>query len=71
MSVPDVMTPDEAAKALQLPKSTVLELCRRGILPSRKLGRNWRLLRAGLLEVFDRPPPVRSAAPTEATTPSR
>lgn len=53
-TIPETMTPAEAAAALQLPKATVLSLCRRGVLPARKLGRNWRVYRAGLKDVFAR-----------------
>jgi excisionase family DNA binding protein len=56
------MTPAQAAEALQLPKNTVLALCRRGVLPARKLGRSWRILRAALSGVFN------TAAPAEKTT---
>ncbi len=65
MSFPDTlsMTPQEVATALQLPKSTVMQLCRRGILPARKLGRSWRILRASLRDVF----PQQAIAPATGT----
>lgn len=35
----------EAAELLQMPRSTVSELARRGQLPARKIGRRWVFLR--------------------------
>jgi excisionase family DNA binding protein len=52
MTVPATMTPDEAATALQIPKTTVLALCRRGVLPACKLGRSWRIYRAAIPNLF-------------------
>ncbi len=52
MNPPETMTLDQAAEALQLPKATVMILCRRGTLPARKLGRTWRILRSALPALF-------------------
>jgi excisionase family DNA binding protein len=41
----DVMTPAEVAAMLSMPKSTIYELARRGILPCARLGRTIRFLR--------------------------
>jgi len=42
----DLLTPDEVAALLAVPVSTVRDWARRGVLPSRKLGRHRRFLRA-------------------------
>lgn len=62
MTAQDVLTPDQAAALLQLPKRTVMELCRRGELGARKLGRRWRIPRKGIEQVFaDTVAPVTAA----------
>lgn len=43
-----VMTIDEVADYLKLPKSTVYKLAQKGELPGRKIGRRWRFSRAQL-----------------------
>jgi excisionase family DNA binding protein len=55
MTQHEVLTPQQAADILQLPKRTVLDLCRRGTLGAKKLGRRWRIPRASLDKVFDGP----------------
>lgn len=42
----DLLTPDEVAALLSVPVSTVRDWARRGVLPSRKLGRHRRFLRS-------------------------
>ena len=42
----DLLTPDEVAALLAVPVSTVRDWARRGVLPSRKLGRHRRFLRS-------------------------
>jgi len=44
----DLLTPDEVAALLSVPVSTVRDWARRGVLPSRKLGRHRRFLRSEL-----------------------
>lgn len=44
----DLLTPDEVAELLTVPVSTVRDWARRGVLPSRKLGRHRRFLRSEL-----------------------
>jgi len=46
----DVMTATEVAEMLSLPKSTVYELARRGVLPCSRLGRAVRFLREDVEE---------------------
>ncbi len=52
MTGPEFLTPNQAAELLQLPRRTVLELCRRGELGARKLGRTWRIPRQAIERVF-------------------
>jgi excisionase family DNA binding protein len=42
----DLMTADELARCLKIPKSTVLEYQRRGVLPSIILGKHVRFVRS-------------------------
>jgi excisionase family DNA binding protein len=41
----DVLSTREVAELLGIPRSTVLELARRGDLPARRVGRRWLFLR--------------------------
>lgn len=43
---PDVMTLDEVAEYLRIPRSTVYKLAREGRIPGQKIGRQWRFRRA-------------------------
>jgi excisionase family DNA binding protein len=52
----DVLTVADVAALLDLKPYTVKEYARRGILPGRKLGRNWRFLRPELEEAIKRLP---------------
>jgi excisionase family DNA binding protein len=52
----DVLTVADVAALLDLKPYTVKEYARRGILPGRKLGRNWRFLRPELKEAIKRLP---------------
>ncbi len=67
MNLPATMTPDEAAVALQLPKATVILLCRRGTLPARKLGRAWRILRSAVPALFSQRQPPPAGTTSEGT----
>lgn len=46
----EVMTPAQAAEYLQVSEASVRAMLRRGVLPGRKLGRLWRLLKVDLQE---------------------
>jgi excisionase family DNA binding protein len=52
----DVLTVADVATLLDLKPYTVKEYARRGILPGRKLGRNWRFLRPELEDAIQRLP---------------
>ncbi len=43
---PDVMTLNEVAEYLRIPRSTVYKLVREGRIPGQKVGRQWRFRRA-------------------------
>ncbi len=53
----DLLTPADVAAILQVQRSTALDYLRRGVIPGRKIGRNWFVLRsqldAHLAELFD------------------
>jgi excisionase family DNA binding protein len=42
----DIMTVEEAASYLRVPKSTLYKLVREGRIPSHKVGRHWRFRKA-------------------------
>jgi excisionase family DNA binding protein len=48
--VPDVLTPAQLAELLQVDEKTVRDLARRGQVPARKIGREWRFSRRAVLE---------------------
>jgi excisionase family DNA binding protein len=41
----DVLTAREVGDLLRIPRSTVYDLARRGVLPAHRVGRAWRFLR--------------------------
>lgn len=41
----DVLTAKQVAELLHIPKSTVYDLARRGVLPAHRVGRAWRFVR--------------------------
>lgn len=61
----DVLTPTEVGEILRVPAKTIVQLCREGRIPrATKVGRQWRILRVALSEIFvpTTPPQL---APTE------
>lgn len=50
---PNIGTPKDAGKALRVPESTIRQLCRDGQLRAFKLGTNWRIPKAWLLEFIE------------------
>lgn len=44
----DVLTIEELATYLKIPKSTLYKLVREGRIPSQKVGRHWRFLREAI-----------------------
>ena len=49
-TLPDILTPKEAADYLRLTKSALLEKTRQGLIPAAKIGREWRFSRRQLLQ---------------------
>lgn len=49
-NLPPVLTADEVAAVLRIPKSSVYDLASRGKLPCVKLGRTWRMSKVQLLQ---------------------
>jgi excisionase family DNA binding protein len=45
-----VLTIEEAAELLKIPRSSVYKLARQGKIPAQKVGRHWRFHRATLLK---------------------
>jgi len=48
----DVLTPTDAALVLRVPTKTIVELCRRGEVAARKVGRRWRIPRWAVEDFF-------------------
>ncbi len=44
----EVLTIDELAAYLKVPKSTLYKLVREGKIPSQKIGRHWRFLKGAI-----------------------
>ncbi len=45
----DILTVEEAAKLLKIPRSSVYKLAQEGKIPAKKVGRHWRFHRGVLL----------------------
>jgi excisionase family DNA binding protein len=45
----DILTVDEAANLLKIPRSSVYKLAQQGKIPGQKVGRHWRFYRPTLL----------------------
>ena len=50
----ELLTSDEVAELLHIPRSTVSEYARRGVLPNINLGRHRRLVRYDLADSIER-----------------
>lgn len=50
----ELLTADEVAELLHIPRSTVSEYARRGVLPSIKLGRHRRFVRSDVADAIER-----------------
>ena len=49
---PEFLTADQVAPLINLSAQTVRSLCRSGELPARKLGKEWRIHRDRIKELF-------------------
>lgn len=65
----ELLTADEVAELLHIPRSTVSDYARRGVLPSIKLGRHRRFVRSDVADAIERlrlgRAPTRSQTTTE------
>lgn len=50
----ELLTSEEVAELLRIPRSTVSEYARRGVLPSIKLGRHRRFVRSDVADAIER-----------------
>ena len=48
--VNDILTIDEAAELLRIPRSSVYKLAQEGKIPAQKVGRHWRFYRPKLVK---------------------
>jgi excisionase family DNA binding protein len=46
----EILTVDEAADLLRIPRSTIYKLAQLGKIPAQKVGRHWRFHRAALVD---------------------
>jgi excisionase family DNA binding protein len=46
----DILTVDEAAELLKIPRSSVYTLAQQGRMPAKKVGRHWRFHRQTIVE---------------------
>jgi excisionase family DNA binding protein len=46
----DILTVDEAAELLKIPRSSVYKLAQQGKIPAQKVGRHWRFYRPKLVK---------------------
>ena len=53
----ELLTVPEVADYLRVSRTTAWRWCQRGVIPAIQIGRNWRIHRADLLELLERPPP--------------
>ena len=51
----DVLTIEELADYLRIPKSTLYKLVREGKIPSQKIGRHWRFRKGAIDSWLDEP----------------
>ncbi|MBT9133766.1 MAG: putative DNA-binding proteinA [Firmicutes bacterium] len=61
----DVLTIEELAAYLKIPKSTLYKLVREGKIPSQKVGRHWRFRKAAIDHWLENLPTVTKAAQAE------
>jgi excisionase family DNA binding protein len=59
----DILTVDEAAAFLKIPRSSVYKLAQQGKLPGQKVGRHWRFYRPRLVSMIagEMPPEIGEA----------
>ena len=67
----ELLTTDEVAELLNIPRSTVSDYARRGVLPSVKLGRHRRFVRSDVDDAIERMRRDRSTRQSAASTRAR
>lgn len=67
----ELLTSDEVAELLHIPRSTVSDYARRGVLPSIKLGRHRRFVRSDVDEAIERLRLGRAPRRTDASASTR
>ena len=67
----ELLTADEVAELLHIPRSTVSDYARRGVLPSIKLGRHVRFVRSDVAEAIEQLRLGRTATPGDASRNNR
>ena len=63
-----VLTADEVANYLKIPKSTVYKLSQEGRLPCQKIGRHWRFLKGAIDEWLENSHGMANAGPHKDTS---
>ena len=48
----DILTVDETAELLKIPRSSVYKLAQKGKIPAKKVGRHWRFYRPKLVKLI-------------------
>ena len=48
----DILTVDEAAELLKIPRSSVYKLAQQGKIPAKKVGRHWRFHRQTIVNLI-------------------
>lgn len=48
----DILTPEEAASFLKMPVKRILALAKRGEIPAKKIGREWRFKASEIVKLF-------------------
>ena len=69
--IDELLTADEVAELLHIPRSTVSDYARRGVLPSIKLGRHVRFVRSDVAEAIEQLRLGRAATPGDASRSTR
>ena len=60
----EVLTVKEVASYLRVSRVTVWRWCQRGVIPASQVGRNWRIRRGDVLQLFE------AAAPPDGDGPN-
>jgi excisionase family DNA binding protein len=64
----DILTIQELADYLKIPRSTLYKIVRQGVLPCQKIGRHWRFHKSAIDQWFDKPGTGASSSGKKAKT---